>query len=183
VLQCNRIDFRLPWLRQAFPGATFIHLYRHPRDQWCSTLVDPSRVPRDVTMAEFQPFDHFYLRRWAIDLQRHFPFLADNHVSPYRIHYYIWRLSYIYGTTYSDGSIAFEDLVATPEAVIGRLAAMARVDVDASKLASLVSTASIGRWREFADADWFCEHEAACEAVLAEFFRTQPPRSSGAVPA
>src|SRR4029078_1769769 len=93
-----------------------------------------------------------------------------------------WRLSYIYGTTYSDGSIAFEDLVATPEAVIGRLAAMARVDADGAKLASLVSTAPIGRWREFADADWFCGHEAACEAVLAEFFRRQPPRS-GAGPA
>src|SRR5262249_20225535 len=38
VLQFNRIDFRLPWFRQYFPRAKIVHLYRHPRDQWCSSL-------------------------------------------------------------------------------------------------------------------------------------------------
>jgi hypothetical protein len=40
VLQFNRVDFRLPWLRRTFPEARVVHLYRHPRDQWCSSLVD-----------------------------------------------------------------------------------------------------------------------------------------------
>src|SRR6185295_9635367 len=40
VLQFNRIDFRLAWFRREFPGASLVHLYRHPRDQWCSALVD-----------------------------------------------------------------------------------------------------------------------------------------------
>src|SRR5262245_28303222 len=35
VIQENRIDFRLAWIRRQFPGATILHLYRHPRDQWC----------------------------------------------------------------------------------------------------------------------------------------------------
>jgi hypothetical protein len=39
ALQFNRIDFRLPWFRRHYPNATFIHIYRHPRDQWCSTLM------------------------------------------------------------------------------------------------------------------------------------------------
>jgi hypothetical protein len=45
VLQFNRIDFRLPWFRHHFPAATILHLARHPRDQWCSCLLDPARFP------------------------------------------------------------------------------------------------------------------------------------------
>jgi hypothetical protein len=174
VLQCNRIDFRLPWLRRQFPGATFIHLYRHPRDQWCSSLVNPSRVPRNVTMAEFRPFDHFYLRRWATDLQRHFPFLADREISPYRIFYFIWKLSYMYGAAFCDHAIAFEDLVHSPKPVIGRLVAFTGMTADTEQLASLVTVTPVGGWRQFADAEWFCEHEQACETILMEFFRGQP---------
>lgn len=33
VLQFNRVDFRLPWLKRTFPGSRIIHLFRHPRDQ------------------------------------------------------------------------------------------------------------------------------------------------------
>src|SRR5262249_14305528 len=38
VLQFNRVDFRLAWLRHHFPAARIVHLYRHPRDQWCSHI-------------------------------------------------------------------------------------------------------------------------------------------------
>src|SRR5262249_12587557 len=40
ILQFNRIDFRLPWMRRHYPAAKIVHLYRHPRDQWCSSLLD-----------------------------------------------------------------------------------------------------------------------------------------------
>jgi hypothetical protein len=42
VLQFNEIDLRLPWFRAHFPTARILHLYRHPREQWCSSLFDPS---------------------------------------------------------------------------------------------------------------------------------------------
>jgi hypothetical protein len=174
VLQCNRIDFRLPWLRRQFPGATFIHLYRHPRDQWCSSLLDPTRVPRDVTMAEFKPFDHFYLSRWALDLQRHFPFLSERFEnSPYRIFYFVWKLSYLYGSAYCDHSLAFEDLARSPAATIGRLTALLQLEADETKLAALVTRPPESQWRRYAEPEWFYEHESACERVLTEFFRGQ----------
>jgi hypothetical protein len=179
VLQCNRIDFRLPWLRRQFPGATFVHLYRHPRDQWCSSLVNPAAVPRNVTTAEFKPFDHYYLRRWALDLQPHFPFLSTNsETSPYRLFYFIWKLSYLYGSAFCDYGVAFENLIQSPETSIARLAEFTGVTADAKKLASLVIDVPIGQWRQFADAAWFSDHERACEAVLEEFFRGQPPIES-----
>jgi len=39
VLQFNRIDFRLACFRHMFPAAHFVHLYRHPLDQSCSSFT------------------------------------------------------------------------------------------------------------------------------------------------
>lgn len=170
VLQCNRIDFRLPWVRQQFPGARLVHLYRHPRDQWCSSLGKSATVPRDVTLDSFEPFDGFYLRRWARDLSRHFPMLAaQGGESAYRAFYLIWRLSYALGATHADHSLSFEDLVQSPRESILRLAEAVSISVDVESLTRLVSSAPIGEWRRFADETWFRRHEAACEKMLAEF--------------
>src|SRR5262249_32839690 len=69
VLQFTRVDSRLPWLRRHFPRAKVVHLYRHPRDQWCSSLVKPSECPRALSPAEFARYDHYYLLGWCRDLK------------------------------------------------------------------------------------------------------------------
>ena len=173
VFQCNRIDFRLPWVRRQFPGSRIIHLYRHPRDQWVSTLVDPSLVPRDVTLSEFDPYDRFYLKSWGRDLQRHFPFLSERfEASPYCLFYFIWKLSYIWGVAYSDHSLSFEYLATSPERAIAELLEATDMRADAQKLASLVEPAAC-RWQQFADDEWFRAQETACEETLEQFFGGQ----------
>jgi hypothetical protein len=172
VLQENRIDFRLPWFRRQFPGAFLVHLFRHPRDQWCSTLMKPGEVPRDVTMANFGPFDHYYLKLWAKDLQRHFPFLQAETV-PYRAFYLIWRLSYVFGVSWCDYSLSFEDLIRSPQREIENLMSAVGLNADASALASLVSPAPIGQWQRHADDAWFSGHESACEDILEQYLRGQ----------
>src|SRR5919198_3295432 len=77
VLQFNRIDFRLAWFRHHFPDAVIVHLYRHPRDQWCSSLVNPREFPFDARMDAFAAHDHFYLLTWARDLRYYFPFIDE----------------------------------------------------------------------------------------------------------
>jgi hypothetical protein len=105
VLQFNRVDFRLPWLRYNFPEATIVHLYRHPRDQWCSSLLE-SRFPLEGDVRSFEPYDGFYLRRWASDLKYRFPFLDERRVShPYELFYAIWKLSYLFGRVYARTSL------------------------------------------------------------------------------
>ena len=90
VLQFNRIDFRLPWFRRMFPSASLIHLYRHPRDQWCSSLADRA-CSTSCTIADFRNHDGFYLLTWAADLKYRFPFLEQPETShPYRLFYLIW---------------------------------------------------------------------------------------------
>lgn len=177
VLQFNRIDFRLPWFRRHFPSAKIVHIYRHPRDQWCSTLLeDVARMPRELDPEAFAPYDKFYLRTWACDLKYHFPFLDERQVGhPYDLFYLIWRLSYHFGVAYSDDSVPFEALVEDSEAVLTRLFSHLDIRVpDLAALKPLIERPSLRRWSVYADDDWFASREAACEAVLSDFFLGGP---------
>lgn len=172
ALQFNRIDLRLPWFRHHYPNATYIHIFRHPRDQWCSTLMgDVKRFTKDASLADFPPFDRFYLQMWAEDLKYQFPFLdAKRNQHPYQIFYYIWKLSYLFGVKFCDHSVRFEALVGDPDGEIEKLfAVLDAKHVDPQALRKLVGRPAVGRWRGYADEAWFEAHEADCEAVLAEF--------------
>jgi Sulfotransferase family len=171
VLQFNRVDFRLPWLRHTFPEATIVHLYRHPRDQWCSSLVDLSECPPSCDTRSFGSHDHFYLLTWATDLKYRFPFLDPAAAAhPYRLFYFIWKLSYMFGAAHAHHSVAFETLIANPEFELRRLFRAAGIDAgDLRPLTALVEPIP-SRWTRYASDDWFRGHEAACETVLAEFF-------------
>jgi hypothetical protein len=171
VLQFNRVDFRLPWLRRNFPGARIVHLYRHPRDQWCSCFPQGESFPADGLMSQFPRYDHYYLLRWARDLRYHFPFLDEARVShPYQLFYYIWKLSYLFGRKYAHLSLAYEELVAAPGEEIRKL--LSALDVacsDPARLCALVDRPSLGRWKAYAEDAWFRRHETVCEDVLSEF--------------
>jgi hypothetical protein len=175
VLQFNRIDFRLPWFRHHFPRAKIIHLYRHPREQWCSSLMNPMACPRTVLMANFGPHDHFYLRSWARDLKYHFPFLEEGRIEhPYQMFYLVWKLSYLFGRFYSHCSLPFEEILKNPETSLGNLFGLLDIRcADMDRLLRLIEKPQIGKWKDYADETWFQDHEAVCEGVIAEFF--QPP--------
>jgi hypothetical protein len=169
VLQFNRVDFRLPWLRHHFPSARLIHVYRHPRDQWSSSLFK-DRFPREGTVAEFASHDHFYLLAWAKDLAYLFPFLDPRDAEhPYDLFYWIWKLSYLFGRQYADASFGLEAISASPERELTRLMAEARVEeYDLAALRALVVPQK-SKWQDYADQDWFAQREARCDAILAKF--------------
>jgi hypothetical protein len=193
VLQFNRIDFRLPWIRMHFPHARLIHLYRHPRDQWCSTLQDnahrpknetveqrsnPDRfyLPRDGTFEQFAKHDNYYLRIWANDLRNHFPFLDESRLShPYELFYFIWKLSYLFGRKYCDHSVAYEDLLSNPELELQKLMAAAGIKTfESAKLRSSLVEPGLNKWKKYADDAWFRKHEEYCETVLGAFLGDEP---------
>jgi hypothetical protein len=171
VLQFNRIDLRLPWIRRNFPNAAIVHLFRHPRDQWFSTFLGTKAFPRDGLPRDFLPYDRFYLLVWARDLRHRFPFLDVNDVEhPYQLSYYIWKLSYLYGRQYADHSIQFEQLVESPQRELGALFQSLEVECDEiDQVCSVVAQPTVGRWREYAEEAWFVRHESHCESVLADF--------------
>ncbi len=173
VLQCNRIDFRLAWHRRHFPKAKIVHLYRHPRDQWCSALQDIRAVPPDAPMSVFEPRDYFYLLRWTRDLVHHFPFLDERKVShAYPLFYLVWKLSYLFGQRDAHHSLSLEDLVDNPDAELQALFDACDIDPatqDVGKLKGLIVRPEFGKWRKYADEGWFRKHEEWCEGVLADF--------------
>ncbi len=172
VLQFNRVDFRLPWLRRNYPNAKLIHIYRHPRDQWCSMIGHPDRFSKDGCMADFAAVDGFYVRRWASDLKYQFPFLDESAVEhPYQLHYYLWKLSYVYGRAWSDLSLSFEGLSTQPERSLFQLFQVCDVDArHIEPLLPLITPPPFDKWKAYADESWFQTHESHCENVLAEFF-------------
>jgi Sulfotransferase family len=176
VLQFNRVDFRLPWLRHHFPDARIIHMYRHPRDQWCSSLVDVKSFPRDGTISDFEPQDHFYLLSWARDLSFHFPFLDPRTAKhPYELFYFIWTLSFWAGRQCAHASFAFETLCESPRQELTRLLQAAGIEeYDLELLSSLVIPQK-SKWAQYADQSWFESREARCDGVLREFCEVRSP--------
>jgi Sulfotransferase family len=176
VLQFNRIDFRLPWFRHHFPNAKIIHLYRHPREQWCSTLMDVTSYPKDAAMSQFASHDKFYLGLWAHDLKCHFPFLEESRITHgYQLFYFLWKLSYLFGVKYSDYSLSYECLLDEPDKRVTHLFSTLGIEnYDIDFLQSLIVEPSRGKWKVYAADDWFREQEAICETVMAEYFGKRP---------
>ncbi len=172
VLQFNRVDFRLPWLKQRFPRAKIIHIYRHPRDQWFSFLTDKKLMNKDDVASTYR--DSFYLNAWSSDLQTQFPFLGlEESPHPYVRFYYLWKLSYLYGLEYSDVSVSFESVVENPEKIISEvLNAIDWPGRDVTAACRIVEKPALDKWKKYADEDWFTEKESYCESVLSRFFNS-----------
>ena len=172
VLQFNRIDFRLPWIRHNFINSKIIHLYRHPRDQWCSSLFDINCFSKDGSMEDFIPHDQFYLREWGRNLKYHFPFLNEKEIThPYEMFYYIWKLSYLFGINYAHFSIGFEKLITDFDEEIKKLFEFLGIkEYDLCNLRKILVKPDFGKWKNYADEEWFLRIEERCEFVLNDFF-------------
>ena len=172
VLQFNRVDFRLPWLRANFPDARIVHVYRNPRDQWCSVLRDQEKYPPTATSNTAFP-DHFYLESWFRDLASQFPFLTDYETNHrYYLFYLIWKLSYCFGVRYSDISEGMETLTRDPLNTMTRIIAATEGEVSlAQELDLSFVEAAKPRWQEYASEKWFADIEQECDEVVREFFQ------------
>jgi hypothetical protein len=170
VLQFNRIDFRLPWLRHHYPLSNIIHLYRNPRDQWLSFLKDKIKMNKNDVEKTY--IDNFYLNLWCDDLSKFFPFLSKSETPhPYRRFYFLWKLSYLYGIKYADMSICFEDLMINPQVNLNKLFKSVKLDKDVSwpKVLNVIRKPQIGKWKSYAEDNWFSSHEIICESVLSNY--------------
>ncbi|MCF7980662.1 MAG: sulfotransferase [Pseudomonadales bacterium] len=169
VLQFNRIDFRLLWLRSHFPSARILHIYRHPRNQFCS-CIGTHHTTKDSVMETFH--DGFYLNLWCEDLKKQYPFLAEEiSPHPYMRFYYLWKLSYIFGKELADYSICFEALCREPKTILKEaFQTMGLTSEIPPKCFDLIVQQDQAKWKRFADDHWFSEIEQHCERQLDQYF-------------
>ena len=99
VLQFNRMDLRLSWLRNQYPNSTIIHAHREPVSLWFSNR-------KHLKAAEWHDESHpdaYDLMQWSVDLATHFPVLIkEAERSSYFRHYFIWKLSRKIGQAEAD---------------------------------------------------------------------------------
>lgn len=91
VLQFNRMDLRLGWLKNHFPEALIINIERSPYPLWVSSR----KHINDEQQRNNESFQDAYdLMQWSVNLSKAFPMLQkkDNRNAYYR-HYFIWKLS------------------------------------------------------------------------------------------
>lgn len=105
VLQFNRVDLRLGWLRERFPEARVLHLWRDARRSWFSLTRHLPDVWEDDPDAP-----HVYdLLEWSFSLSDVFPFLADPAItSLYERHYLLWKLSRLQGERRAHLSLCYD---------------------------------------------------------------------------
>lgn len=164
VLQMNRTDLRLPWLRARFPEAVIVHLLRDPRDQWLSMVAGEP----DETLGDPDENTAYDLVLWATSLSAEFPFLVGPHIRhSYERHYLIWRLCGWIGERCSDLSLSYDALVASPEASIATLLDALGVSREwTSRLASSVTAGSRASRPGAPSPDEYAAMEAGCDALL-----------------
>lgn len=174
VLQFNRVDFRLAWLRRQFPEGRILVLYRNPREQWLSVQRSSSGASPSHRLTLDEADDYFYTLEWARDLRRVFPFLDPaQHDHAYALHYLLWRASYLFACQYADMMIAYEDLIDDPDSLLRDV--LTCFDINGGALPSggyrhLLQPPRPERWPDYADAAWFDEMESQCEEELRRFF-------------
>ena len=169
VLQFNRIDFRLSWIKANYPNSKILHLYRNPRDQWYSFLTNKNIVNKENIIEEYK--DGFYLNVWCKDLSAYFPMLDIKQTPhPYQRFYYLWKLSWLWGRHFSDHSMSFENLVNDTERTIEKMMANVNINADIASLSKIIAAPKMNTWQNFADDQWFSNHEAVCERQLNAFF-------------
>ena len=107
VLQFNRMDLRLGWLKNTFPNATIIHIKRQPYPLWLSCR---KHLPTMACKVNESHPDAYDLMQWSADLSLTFPMLQakKNRHSYYR-HYFIWKLAQLIADGSADVFLRLEE--------------------------------------------------------------------------
>lgn len=164
VLQFNRVDFRLPWLREVFPEATVVHLRRNPRDTWVSSR----RHLKTTVWDDPWEVDAFDLMQWSVSLASEFSFLVDPSKSAYGRHYQLARLSELMGQRCADVTLDFEEDLLGPGVPGGsKMVESGVLPAEAvAHFASVIDHSQAEGWSEIRPAGWFEAQEEPAENEL-----------------
>jgi len=118
VLQMNRVDLRLAWLKQYFPQATVLHIYRDPKALWHSSRKHlDEKLRSDESCA-----DAYDLMQWSVSLSEVFPMLSpESGRHGYYRHYMIYALSHMMAKSHADHQFSLEQDVFQSERLLNEI--------------------------------------------------------------
>lgn len=100
VIKFNRMDLRLSWLKNNFPGCKIINIRREPFPLWVSCR---KHIENDADKLNESYADAYELMQWSVELAKDFPMLQkQNSRNSYFRHYFIWKLSNLMADSCSD---------------------------------------------------------------------------------
>jgi len=180
VLQFNRVDFRLPWLKAWFPEARIVHIWRDVRESYASMVWHLVTEELD-NPGRGNVFD---LLEWSTSLSADFPFLIGQPgTSLYERHYYLWKLSLLMAREHADLSLSFDDDVQKNRTRgIDRLIDAGCFDAGQCDAALRhIVPVETRRWALLHEDAWFDAIEERCEHTLDshglnQFFGKSPLR-------
>jgi hypothetical protein len=138
VLQFNRMDLRLPWLKARFPEAVLIHSDRNPLQLYHSQRRHIAEADRH----DPNHWDAYELMPWCWSLSEAFPFLlsADQPHAFFRC-YLLHRMSALLAGQYADLTINLDQHVFESRDFIRRLAQV--VSLTAEQQEQLIARAHV----------------------------------------
>ena len=163
AIKFNRIDFRLPWIKENFPHAKIIHIKRNPRDSWKSSRA---HLPENVSKDMFQ-FNAYELTQWAIALDEYFPFIIDASTSSYHLHYFLAKLSEKFAHQDAHITLDFEeDIVKNFDSFIQKIAIV--TGLSKNEVAEYASKRRVPISKQYSTEEitWLENVEKECDEVI-----------------
>ncbi len=176
VLQFNRVDFRLPWLKRHYPQAKIIQIKRNPLQLYHSQRKHIDAAVRH--QADY--WDAYELVPWCHALAGQFPFLLNSQNShAFERFYSLYQLSNMLGSQCADVVINLDEHVFQSDAFIEKIAAV--VGLGQQQQVLLKELSQVPELPEFGTdvGDEFAEMMTAVEllltdAGLSEYFGLKP---------
>lgn len=175
ILQFNRTDFRLSWLKRNFPDALIINLRRSSRACYFSYLIFYSRIHQieienEETLRQIENkiggYYHLsdYIRllgQWLIP--ESFIYKIDN----YEKLYLIDSLSNLWADNFADFIIPYETLIESPHSFMRNLCSVFPGDISFDEGALLPARKSTASFlQKYFDETWFHQREERCNEIL-----------------
>jgi len=176
VLQFNRVDYRLGWLKFNFPQALIVNLRRNPRDIYASYVnshLKRKGIGVQQKKIEFNPDDNigylYHLDEYINVLDRYsiIPINSIEKLNDYEKVYLLNKLSNLWADNFADLVIEYENLIDNPVSILRMI--VSQIKGFKLNFATEIIEARKDRvnvWQNYHAEAWFQACESKCDRIL-----------------
>lgn len=175
VLQFNRINFRLAWIKANFPGALIVNLRRNPRDIYASFvglyLRSDNGNQTNLNDGVEKVIDFVGLNEELNALSEvSDPQFSVHELNSYEKIYLLNQLSHQWANCFADLVLEYEALIQDPVGELSRIVSqIPNFELTFSGEILKPRTDRINVWQEYHSELWFQECEAKCNSLLKKY--------------